>query len=164
MGSPTPAPPPSEGSLRARLGAGYLGWLLRLVAAAVCFVVGLVLSVLPGPAVVFFALGFMLLGVSVGQLLLTVHAVQDWLHHHVPPARRLPRLRKGHIRTILRQRWVRAIDRVSAHRERRRLARERRRRARERLRHRRRASDGPADGGHATEPACNSDSPARSPS
>lgn len=161
MGSPTPAPPPPEGSLRSRLGAGYIGWLVRLVAAAICFVVGIVLSVLPGPAILFFALGFVLLGVSIGQFLLTVHAVQDWLHRHVPPARRLPRLRKGHIRAILRQRWVRAIDRLSAHRDRRRRARERRRRARERLRRRHAALDGPAESARATEPPCDSDSPTR---
>lgn len=105
------------------------------MAALACFAVALVLSVVPGPAFVFWILGFVLLGASVGQLLLTVHAVQDWVHRHVPAAQRLPRLRKGHIRAVLRHRWVRALERLSEQRERRRRARERRRAARRQLLH-----------------------------
>jgi len=119
---------PARESLRTRLGAGYFGWLVRLVSALACFAVALVLSVVPGPAILFWALGLMLLGVSVGQLLLTLHAVQRWLHRRVPATRHLPHLRQGHIRAILRQRWIRAIERLFAHREQRRRARERRRR------------------------------------
>jgi hypothetical protein len=106
----------------------------------VCFAVAIVLSVFPGPAFVFWILGFVFLGVSVGQVLLAAHAVQDWLHAHVPFADRLPRLRKGHIRAILRNRWVRALDRLAESRERRRLARARRRAARAQRRQRRPAA------------------------
>lgn len=97
--------------------------LIRMVAAAVCFVIALILSVMPGPAFVFWLAGFILLGFSAGQVLLSVHAVQEYLHRHVPGARRLPRLHKRHIRGMLRHRWVRMIDRLSGARERRRRAR-----------------------------------------
>jgi hypothetical protein len=100
------------------------------VAAVVCFAIAIVLSVFPGPAFPFWILGFVLLGYSVGQVLLSLHAIQEWLHRRVPYVDRLPRLRKRHIRAILRQRWVRALDRISAQRDRRRRERERRRRER----------------------------------
>jgi hypothetical protein len=116
--------------------------VLRVVAAVVCFAVAVILTVFPGPAFVFWILGFVFLGVSVGQLLLAVEAIQNWLHRHVPYADRLPRLRKGHIRAILRQRWVRTLDGLAATRERRRTAREQRRAARAaRRRHRREVRD-----------------------
>jgi hypothetical protein len=118
--------------VRRLLGSRYARWLARVVAAVICFAIAIVLTVLPGPAFLFWILGFALLGVSIGQILLALHAVQDWLHRHVPFADRLPRLRKGHIRAILRHRWVRALERLSEHRERRRAARAERRAARAR--------------------------------
>jgi hypothetical protein len=114
------------GRLRALLGARYPLLVLRLVTAVLCFLIAIVLSVAPGPAFPFWILGFMLLGFSAGQILLSLHAVQEWMHRHVPGARRLPRLRKGHIRRILRHRWVQVVDRLSGHRD----ARARRRAAR----------------------------------
>ena len=87
--------------------------VLRMVLAAVCFVVAAVLSVFPGPAFVFWLAGFILLGFSAGQILLSLHAVQEFLHRHVPYANRLPKLRKQHIRHMLRHRWVRMLDRLS---------------------------------------------------
>ncbi|MFN8642347.1 MAG: hypothetical protein U0802_12090 [Candidatus Binatia bacterium] len=87
--------------------------VIRMVLAAGCFVVAAVLSVIPGPAVVFWLAGFVLLGFSAGQILLSVHAVQELLHRHVPYANRLPRLRKLHIRRMLRHRWIRMLDRLS---------------------------------------------------
>jgi hypothetical protein len=115
------------------LGSRYLRWLVRVVAAVACFALAIVLTVVPGPAFVFWILGLVLLGISVGQVLLALHAVQDWLHRHVPYADRLPRLRKGHIRAILRHRWVRALERLSEQRERRRAARASRRKDRRRM-------------------------------
>jgi hypothetical protein len=112
--------------LRALLGARYAVFVLRVVGAAACFAIAVVLSVIPGPAFVFWILGFMLLGFGAGQILLSLHAVQEWTRRHVPYAHRLPRLRKGHIRRILRHRWVQMLDGVSGHRE----ARTRRRAAR----------------------------------
>ncbi|MCW5890878.1 MAG: hypothetical protein KIT14_10025 [bacterium] len=93
--------------------------VLRTVGAVVCFVIAALLSVLPGPAFVFWIAGFVLLGFSAGQILLSVHAVQEVLHRRVPYADRLPRLRKHQIRRMLRHRWVRAIDRLSKRHERR---------------------------------------------
>lgn len=87
--------------------------VIRMALAAVCFVVAAVLSVIPGPAFVFWLAGFVLLGFSAGQILLSLHAVQELLHRHVPLANRLPRLRKLHIRRMLRHRWVRILDRLS---------------------------------------------------
>ena len=87
--------------------------VLRMVLAAVCFIVAAVLSVFPGPAFVFWLAGFILLGFSAGQILLSLHAVQEFLHRHVPYANRLPKLRKQHIRHMLRHRWVRMLDRLS---------------------------------------------------
>jgi hypothetical protein len=105
-------------------------YVARLALALVSFAIAVVLSVMPGPAFVFWLLGFVLLGFGVGQVLLSVRAVQEWLHRHVPGAERLvPRLRHHHLRTILRHRWVRTLDRLSAHRERRRRARAARRAA-----------------------------------
>jgi hypothetical protein len=100
--------------------------VIRLVLGAVCFVVAAILSVLPGPAFVFWLAGFVLLGFSAGQILLSLHAVQEFLLRHVPVTNRLPRLRKQHIRQMLRHRWVRLVDRLSGGRE----ARRRRRAAR----------------------------------
>ena len=57
----------------------YLPWsrtarlVARAVLAVLCFVVAIVLSVAPGPAFVFWIAGFVLLGFSVGQILLSVH-------------------------------------------------------------------------------------------
>jgi hypothetical protein len=116
--------------LRTLLGNRYARWLARVIGAVLCFAIAIVLTIFPGPAVPFWILGFVLLGFSVGQLLMSVHAFQDWLHRHVPAAQGLPRLRKRHIRRVLRHRWVRALERWTHHRERRRRA------ARERRRHR----------------------------
>jgi hypothetical protein len=102
---------------------------IRAVAALVCFAIAVVLSVMPGPAFVFWIAGFVLLGFSVGQILLSVHAVQEFLHDHVPFADRLPRLRKQHIRRMMRHRWVRSIDALSRDHDRRRRRREARRAA-----------------------------------
>lgn len=87
--------------------------VVRIALAAVCFGLAVVLSVMPGPAVVFWLAGFVLLGFSAGQILLSLHAVQEVLHRHVPLANRLPRLRKQHIRRLLRHRWVRFVDRLA---------------------------------------------------
>lgn len=116
--------------LRTLLGSRYALWLVRVIGAVVCFAIAIVLTVFPGPAIPFWILGFVLLGVSVGQLLLAVQAVQDWLRRHVPFVDRLPRFHKGHIRAILRHRWVRALERLSDQRERRRTARAHRRQRR----------------------------------
>jgi len=102
---------------------------IRAVLALVCFAIAVVLSVMPGPAFVFWIAGFVLLGFSVGQILLSVHAVQEFLHDHVPYADRLPRLRKQHIRRMMRHRWVRSIDALSRDQEKRRRRREARRAA-----------------------------------
>lgn len=105
--------------------------VIRTVLAAVCFVIAAVLSVMPGPAFVFWLAGFILLGFSAGQILLSLHAAQEVLHRHVPFADRLPRLHKQHIRRMLRHRWIRALDRLSGGhqgRARRRAARAARRR------------------------------------
>jgi hypothetical protein len=101
--------------------------VLRAVAALVCFAIAVVLSVMPGPAFVFWIAGFVLLGFSVGQILLSVHAVQEFVHEHVPYAHRLPRLHKHHIRRMMRHRWVRTLDSLSGRPEVRRRRRERRR-------------------------------------
>lgn len=87
--------------------------VIRIVLAALCFVIAAILSVIPGPAVVFWLAGLVLLGFSAGQILLSLHAVQELLHRHVPYANRLPRLHKQHIRRMLRHRWIRALDRLS---------------------------------------------------
>jgi hypothetical protein len=107
--------------------------VVRTVLAGVCFVIAALLSVLPGPAFVFWIAGFVLLGFSAGQILLSVHAVQEFLHRRVPYADRLPRLRKHQIRRMLRHRWVRAIDRLSKRHERR-IQRRKMRAAEERAR------------------------------
>lgn len=91
--------------------------VIRLLLAVVCFAVAAVLSVFPGPAFVFWLAGFVLLGFSAGQILLSLHAVQEFLHRHVPFANRLPRLRKHHIRRMLRHRWVQILDRLGGGRE-----------------------------------------------
>ena len=102
---------------------------IRAVLALVCFAIAVVLSVMPGPAFVFWIAGFVLLGFSVGEILLSVHAVQEFLHDNVPYADRLPRLRKQHIRRMMRHRWVRSIDALSRDQDRRRRRREARRAA-----------------------------------
>ena len=108
-------------------------YVARVALAVVSFAVALVLSVFPGPAFPFWILGFVLLGFGVGQILLRAQAVQRWLHRHVPGARRwVPRVRYRHMRTILRHRWVQTLDRLSAHRERRRAEKTARRDARRR--------------------------------
>jgi hypothetical protein len=93
--------------------------VVRTLLAVVCFVIAALLSVLPGPAFVFWIAGFVLLGFSAGQILMSVHAVQEFMHRRVPYADRLPRLRKHQIRRMLRHRWVRALDRLSKRHERR---------------------------------------------
>ena len=100
--------------------------VIRIVLALACFAIAAVLSVVPGPAFIFWLAGFVLLGFSAGQILLSLHAVQEFLHRHVPYADRLPRLRKLHIRRMLRHRWVQTIDRLSGGREARRRRRARR--------------------------------------
>jgi len=100
---------------------------IRAVAALVCFAIAAVLSVMPGPAFVFWIAGFVLLGFSVGRILLSVHAVQEFVHEHVPYADRLPRLHKQQIRRMMRHRWVRTLDSLSGRPEVRRRQRERRR-------------------------------------
>src|SRR5262245_13866701 len=93
---------------------------LPVVLAVLCFAVATVLSVVPGPAFIFWSAGFVLLGFSVGQILLSVHAVQEFVHRRLPWVERVvPRLRKQHIRRLMRHRWVRALDRLSGQRERR---------------------------------------------
>ncbi len=104
--------------------------VIRSVLALLCFVIAAVLSVFPGPAFVFWIAGFVLLGFSVGQILLSVHAVQEFLHRRVPYAGRvLPRLRKHHIRRVMRHRWVRMLDSLSGRGEERRRRRAARRAA-----------------------------------
>lgn len=99
--------------------------VIRAVLAVLCFLIAIVLSVLPGPAFVFWIAGFVLLGFSVGQILLSLHAVQEFLRAHVPYVDRLPQLRKHQIRRLMRHRWVRMLDAWSSQRD---------------LRHRRRAA------------------------
>ena len=102
--------------------------VIRVVLAVLCFAVAAVLSVLPGPAFIFWIAGFVLLGFSVGQILLSAHAVQEFVHRRVPWVKRVvPRLRKQHIRRMMRHRWVRALDRLSGQRERRQRKRAERR-------------------------------------
>ena len=101
--------------------------VVRGVLAILCFLVAIVLSVAPGPAFIFWIAGFVLLGFSVGQILLSAHAVQEVVRRRVPYADRLPRLRQHQIRRLMRHRWVRMLDTFSGHRERRRLRRETRR-------------------------------------
>lgn len=103
--------------------------VIRSVLAVLCFVVAAVLSVFPGPAFIFWIAGFVLLGFSVGQILLSVHAAQEVVHRRVPGAHRLPRLRKHQIRRMMRHRWVQMLDRLSGHRERRQRQRAARRTA-----------------------------------
>jgi hypothetical protein len=103
--------------------SGYPMMVLRIVLAVLSFAIAIVLTVFPGPAIPFFLLGFVLLGFSVGQILMGLHSVQEFVHRHVPASRRLPRLRKRHIRTLLRRRWVRMLDRISGSKLRRRRAR-----------------------------------------
>ena len=106
-------------------------YVVRIVLALVCFALAIVLSVLPGPAFVFWILGLVLLGYGVGSILFGLKAVQEWMHRHVPGAHRwVPRVRYRHMRMILRHRWVQMLDRLSAHRERRRAERAARRAAR----------------------------------
>jgi hypothetical protein len=110
-------------SLTARL-------VIRAVLAGLCFVVAIVLSVLPGPAFLFWIAGFVLLGVSVGQLLLSIHAIQEFVHGRLPWMERLvPRLRKHHIRRAMRHRWVRMLDALSGRHEHKRRRLEQRRAA-----------------------------------
>ena len=98
--------------------------------AGLCFAVAIVLSVLPGPAFLFWIAGFVLLGVSVGQLLLSIHAIQEFVHGRLPWMERLvPRLRKHHIRRVMRHRWVRMLDALSGRHEHKRRRREQRRAA-----------------------------------
>jgi hypothetical protein len=102
--------------------------VIRVVLAVLCFVVAAVLSVFPGPAFVFWIAGFVLLGFSVGQILLSIHAVQEFVHRRLPWTERVvPRLRKHHIRRVMRHRWIRMLDGLSGHRERRHRRREERR-------------------------------------
>jgi hypothetical protein len=103
--------------------------VIRSVLALLCFAVAAVLSVMPGPAFVFWIAGFVVLGFSVGQVLLSIHAVQEFLHRRVPYADRLPRLRKHHIRRMMRHRWVRTLDSLSGRGEQRRRRRQARRAA-----------------------------------
>lgn len=53
----------------------WLGLLLRLVGAAVCFAIGIVLAVIPGPAVVF----FFLTGILLASDWLFIARILDWL-------------------------------------------------------------------------------------
>jgi hypothetical protein len=120
--------------------------VIRSVLALLCFVIAAVLSVFPGPAFVFWIAGFVLLGFSVGQILLSVHAVQEFLHRRVPVADRVvPRLRKHHIRRVMRHRWVRMLDSLSGRGEERRRRRAERRAAC--MAHRAEATRGEGSGG-----------------
>lgn len=110
-------------------------YVARIALAAVSFAVAIALTILPGPAFIFYILGFVLLGFGVGQVLLQARAVQEWSHRNVPGAHRwVPRLRYRHMRIVLRHRWVQMLDRLSAHRERRRAEKAARRAARRRRR------------------------------
>ena len=100
--------------------SGYPKMVLRIVGAVLSFAIAIVLTIFPGPAIPFWLLGFVLLGFGVGQILMGVHGVQDYLHRHVPVSRNLPTLRKRHIRRIMRQRWVRTLERLSGAKRRRR--------------------------------------------
>lgn len=105
--------------LRSLLGAKWPLFLARVVLALVCFAVAIVLAFIPGPAILFWFAGFLLLGFSVGQVLMSVQRTQEFLNRHIPPLRLLPRLKKGHVRAVMKNRWVQWLDRVSSHRERR---------------------------------------------
>lgn len=122
-------------------------YLVRVPLAVACFLVAFVLTFIPGPAFVFWIVGLMLLGFGVGQILMSIHRVQDVIRRYVPGSTWLPRFRTAHMKAILRHRWVRRLDGMSSHREHRRRARERRRAARTGA-PRDRRSDHPADGAH----------------
>jgi hypothetical protein len=98
-------------------------YVLRVLLALVCFAIAIVEAFIPGPAILFWIIGFMLLGFSAGQILIFVRKVQAWLHERVPASRRLPHFRTSHMKAILRHRWIRALDRMTetdhAHRRRR---------------------------------------------
>ena len=113
--------------------------VIRGVLAVLCFLIAIVLSVLPGPAFVFWIAGFVLLGFSVGQILLSLHAVQEFLRARVPYVDRLPQLRKHQIRRLMRHRWVRMLDSWSSQRDVRHRRREARRTAAARARRHRAA-------------------------
>jgi hypothetical protein len=102
------------------MASGYPMMVLRIVLAALSFVVAIVLTIFPGPAFVFWLIGFVLLGFSVGQILMGLHGVQDFLHRNVPVSRNLPTLRKRHIRRIMRQQWVKTLERLTGAKRRRR--------------------------------------------
>ena len=102
------------------MASGYPMMVLRIVLAVLSFAIAIVLTIFPGPAIPFWLFGFVLLGFSVGQILMGVHGVQDFLHRNVPMSRSLPTLRKRHIRRIMRQRWVQTLERLSGAKRRRR--------------------------------------------
>jgi hypothetical protein len=102
------------------MASGYPMMVLRIVLAALSFAIAIVLTVFPGPAFPFWLFGFVLLGFSVGQILMGLHGVQDFLHRKVPVSRNLPKLRKLHIRRIMRQSWVRTLERLTGAKRRRR--------------------------------------------
>lgn len=116
--------------LKNLLGARYLLVVLRLVLAIACFVIATILAFIPGPAFLFWIFGFIFLGYGAGEILLSFQRVQDWMRAHVPLWDRIPPLRDRHIRYLMRNSWVRWLDRLSASRERRRLTRAERRAAR----------------------------------
>jgi hypothetical protein len=107
------------------MASAYPKMVLRIVLAALSFAIAIVLTVFPGPAIPFWLFGFVLLGFSVGQILMGLHGVQDFLHRHFPVSRNLPTLRRRHIRRIMRQRWVRTLERLSGAKRRRRKRHER---------------------------------------
>jgi hypothetical protein len=111
------------GRLKSLLGSRWPLFVLRVALAVVCFAIAVVLMFIPGPAILFWLAGFVMLGFSVGQILMSVQKTQDFLYRHIPILQRLPRMRKGHVRMILRNRWVQWIDRLSSSRERRRARR-----------------------------------------
>ncbi len=114
-------------ALRALLGSHYTMFLVRIVLAVLCFVVAVILAFIPGPAILFWIFGFIFLGYSAGEILLSFQKVQDWLRLRVPLWNRLPPLRDRHIRFLMRNQWIKWVDRLSASRERRRAKRAERR-------------------------------------
>ncbi len=115
------------------MGSRYPVLMLRTAAAVVSFVIATILAFIPGPAIPFWILGFVLLGYGAGEILLSFEKVQAWLHRHVPFVDRLPRYHRRHTRRILRNPWIRYFESVFSSRTRR-DAKRRKRRAERRKR------------------------------
>ena len=75
--------------------------ILRLALALVCFAIAIPLMFMPGPAIVFWLAGLLVLGFSVRDIVMFLHRV-------------IPGFERRHAEAALRHRWIRWIDRLSA--------------------------------------------------